>query len=74
MNDIVRFGVIIGIIIIAIIVIGSVIQNSLNPKESKKTLCAEMVGHLNWLSLFNVHVDRLKADIDQQCLLLGKES
>ena len=67
MNDIFKFGVTLGIIMVAIVVIGSVLQNTFDSSESKKTLCAEMVGHMNWLSIFNIRTDGLKADYSQQC-------
>ncbi|HET7285026.1 MAG TPA: hypothetical protein VFI70_10105 [Nitrososphaeraceae archaeon] len=67
MNDIFKFGVTLGIIMVAIVVIGSVLQNTFDSAESKKTLCAEMVGHMNWLSIFNIRTDGLKADYSQQC-------
>lgn len=72
MNDIVRFGVLIGVITLAILIIGSVLQNTFNPSESKKTLCAGMIGHLNWLSLFHIRTNGLKADYNQQCLVAVK--
>jgi hypothetical protein len=72
MNDISKFGVTLGVIMVAIIVSGSVLQNTFNPAESKKTLCAEMVGHMNWLSIFNIRTDGLKADYSQQCSGAGK--
>jgi hypothetical protein len=67
MNDIVRFGVVLGIVTLAIIIIGSVLQNTFTPAESKKILCAEMIGHLNWFNLFNIHTDGFKAYYGQQC-------
>ena len=72
MNDIVRFGVLIGVITLAVLIIGSFLQNTFNPSESKKTLCAGMIGHLNWLSLFHIRTNGLKADYNQQCLVAVK--
>ena len=67
MNDLFKFGVTLGVIMVAIVVVGSVLQNTFDPAESKKTRCAEMVGHMNWLSIFNIRTDGLKADYSQQC-------
>jgi hypothetical protein len=69
MNDIIRFGAIIAVITLAIPIFGSVLQNTLNPSESKRMLCAEMIGHMNLLSLFNIRTNGLKADYNQQCLV-----
>jgi hypothetical protein len=67
MNDLIKYGVTLGVIMVEIVVIGSVLQNTFDPAESKKTLCAEMVGHMNWLNIFNIRTDGLKADYSQQC-------
>ena len=67
MNDISKFGLTLGVVMVAIVVIGSFLQNTFNSSESKKTLCAEMVGHMNWLNIFNIRTDGLKADYSQQC-------